>query len=269
MKLLLLLVSTYISLLSSDAFIKAEDLSDKLSNSNLVILDVTDKKEYEKEHIIGAIRVDMSKIRKTKDRARVMVSNSEIQKLFRQLGINNESEIVIYSHGKKKEILKSSYLALACIINGIKDVSILNGGYPDWVYKFEELTTNRIPDIKKGNFSIKHKDNVLVDINYVKNNIGKVVMLDARPTKYYYGTHLSPGIDRAGHIPMAMSSFWGDKFMGISIKSKEDIEAIFLDGYELNKKDEVLLYCTGGLETSMNWYVLYQYLGFKPFCVIK
>jgi len=31
----------------------------------------------------------------------------------------------------------------------------------------------------------------------------------------------------------------------------------------LQKEDEVILYYTGGLEASMNWYILYQNMGLK------
>ena len=38
---------------------------------------------------------------------------------------------------------------------------------------------------------------------------------------------------------------------------------MMLSANKMKKDDEVICYCTGGLETSANWYILYQYLGFK------
>ena len=71
-------------------------------------------------------------------------------------------------------------------------------------------------------------------------------------------------MNRPGHIKGAMSSFWKDKFLkDETLRSDDELKEIFLTGYGLNSEDEVILYCTGGLEASMNWYLVYSYLGFK------
>ena len=193
-----------------------------------------------------------------------MRSSGAVESLIRKLGINNDSKIVIYGHGNKKELLKESYLALALIVNGAKDVSILDGGYLQWTFESNLLSSTEVPAPKEGNFAAVFNPNILVDREYVESKIGKVAMLDARATEYYYGTALSSGVNRPGHIKGAMSSFWKDKFLkDETLRSDDELKEIFLTGYGLNSEDEVILYCTGGLEASMNWYLVYSYLGFK------
>lgn len=47
------------------------------------------------------------------------------------------------------------------------------------------------------------------------------------------------------------------------LKDLKKLETLFMEGYKLPKEKEVLVYCTGGLETSFNYYVLSGLLGYK------
>ena len=89
-------------------------------------------------------------------------------------------------------------------------------------------------------------------------------MLESRPARYYFGATKSNGVKRAGHIPGAMSYFWGYNFnKNKTIKKTDQIKSMLTDGFKLNPKNETMIYCTGGLEASMNWYVLSQVLNYK------
>ena len=112
-------------------------------------------------------------------------SSQEVQKIARSLGINNDSEIVIYGHGKSKELLKSSYVALTLITNGLTKVSILDGAYSDWLFEYQTLTSTDIPQVKKGDFVAKYNPNILVDLSYVKDSINKIDMIESRPKKVF------------------------------------------------------------------------------------
>ena len=264
MKLFLALLFFSFTLFASQGFISVSELQQKINNPNLVLLDVTDYKTYKKGHINNALQVDISKFRNKVGSYQIMKSSKEIEKLAQSFGINNDSEIVIYGHGNEKELLQESYVALALIVNGAKNISILDGGYLAWTFQSNLLSSTDTVSARSGNFTAKYNPTILVDMDYVKNTLSKVPMLDARPTDLYYGTALSKGVKRAGHIKGAMSSFWGDKFLkDETLRSDNELKEIFLTGYGLNSNDEVILYCTGGLEASMNWYILYNHLGFK------
>lgn len=264
MKFSLLLILISLQIFASDAFISSLELKNKLDAKNLVILDVTDADTYKLGHIPHAVSTNVSSWRHSVEKHQLINSPSDVQSLARSLGINNDSQVIIYGHGKKKELLQASYISLALITNGLNKVSILDGGYDDWLFDCKKLTSNQAEDVKLGNFASKFNPDIIVDMNYVKEHIGKTPMLEARPADFYYGTSQSGGVERLGHIPHAMSSFWKDKFQADeTLRSQEDLDAIFIKGYELDPKKEVILYCTGGLEASMNWYILYQQMGFK------
>jgi thiosulfate/3-mercaptopyruvate sulfurtransferase len=264
MKYTLFLVLSAVYLFASDAYISAEALAEKINEKNILILDVTDKENYENGHIPNALRVEVEDFRKPVIMHRRMKSPQQVQEVIRSLGINNDSDIVIYEHGKEKELLKGTYIALALITNGAKSVTILDGGYDAWLSENPKLVSTETPAVKKGNFDAKFKNGIIVELDYVKSQIGKVPMLDARPPRYYYGTLLSGGVERYGHIPHSRSSFWGDKFhTDNTIRDNEELNEIVIQSNKLNSEDEVILYCTGGLETSANWYILSQHMGFK------
>jgi len=268
MKLLLSLLFTAFSLFAQDAFISSETLTQELNNKNLVLIDTTDAKTFAKGHIPHAVRVDISAFRHWVNKTYLLMNSSkEIEKVAQSLGINPNSHVVLYGHNKGKELLKCSYIALALIANGFHNVSILNAGYGDWLYEHEGdkgMISTKITTPKKGTFTAHYTPNILIDINYVKAHLGKTPMIEARPKAFYTGERKSHGVRRRGHITGATSSFWREKFnLDDTLKSDKMLKKIFITQQKLNPNKEVITYCTGGLEASMNWYILTQYLHFK------
>jgi thiosulfate/3-mercaptopyruvate sulfurtransferase len=196
-----------------------------------------------------------------------MNSPQEIQSVARALGINNDSLVVLYGHNQQKELLKASYIALALITNGFSNVSILDGGYNAWIEEFandKNAISTLTPKPIQGNFVAHYNPNILVDLTYVKEHIGKTSMIEARPKEYFDGSKQSAGVKRVGHISGAKSSFWQDKFTkDETVVDDKNLQKLFIDENQLNKNREVIAYCTGGLEASMNWYILTQHLNFK------
>jgi len=269
MKLLLSLLLSSLYLFANTAFTDAEYLKKHLNDKNLVILDTTDIKTFNDGHIPNARRADISLFRHWMQNHTYLLINSpqEIQKAAQSLGINNDSVVIIYGHNKNKELLKSSYIALALIANGFSNVSIFNAGYNEWKDEYgdeKNLLSKKSSQIKTGNFLAKFNPNILVDINYVKAHIGKVPMIEARPKVYFSGEKKSKGVRRLGHITGAQSSFWRDKFESDdTLKTDKELNEIFIKSQKLHPDKELIAYCTGGLEASMNWYILSQYLHFK------
>jgi thiosulfate/3-mercaptopyruvate sulfurtransferase len=268
MKLLLTLLLTTLTLFANNAFIKAEDLYSKLNDKNLVIIDTTNQQNYEQGHITNARRADISAFRHWVDKTYLLMNSpQEIQTAARNLGINDDSYVVLYGHNNPKELLKASYIALSLIVNGFDNVSILDGGFSEWKNRLldkEDAISLQTPTYIKGNFTAKYNPSVLVDMQYVKEKVGKTAMIEARPKKFYNGSAQSPGVKRLGHISGAKSSFWLDKFnKDEMLQDDKKLKKIFFEENNLDTNKEVITYCTGGLEASMNWYILTQYLDFK------
>lgn len=264
MKLLFTLLLSSIYVFASSAFITPKELHDIINDKNLVLIDTTDKESFKQGHIFNAQQVEISEFRHAKGAYQVMNSSAKIQEVAQSLGINSDSKIVLYGHGKPKELLKASYMALSFIVNGAENVSILDGGITPFVNMYPELLTKVELRLPKGNFVASLKPNVLIDLEYVTQNLNKVPMIEARPLKYFKGEAQSGGVKRLGHITGAQSSWWQEKFnKDETLKTNAQLEEIFIQNHKLQAEQEVITYCTGGLEASMNWYVLSEHLNFK------
>lgn len=263
MKILFALISLSLALLGENGFITAKKLYETPDQQKLVILDVGSNQDYAQGHIKGAISTQINKWRHKVDSYMLMNSPAEIQTLMQTYGIDNDSTVIIYEHNKKKGLLKASYVALAMARVGFTNVYILNGGIGEWTYHDYPLTTAS-SNVKKGDFTAQPDDSILVDIDYVKARIGQVPMVEARPAKFYFGLLNSDGVERVGHIKGAMSNEWKNSFEEDgTLSPKNKLDEIFYQGLELKQDKEVILYCTGGLEASMNWYVLSKVMDFK------
>ncbi len=253
-KLLILLV-TFLSLHAFDAFITPSELKNSLTNDNLIIMDVGSNALYKQSHIQNAIHVDVLNFS----------DSDKIQELISKLGINSNSDVVIYSHNTDKGALNSSYLALKLIINGFERVSILDGGYMAWLFEYELLTcTLPNSDLVDGNYTVSYNPNIFVDVEYVKQSLYKKTILDSRSPAHYFGILRSKNIERIGHIQSASSSYYKNNFLTDgTLRPKDELISIYIDGHEIAPDDEVIVYGTDLYEASMNWYILYKVMNIK------
>ena len=231
----------------------------KANLDRVVILDVSEPKVYAKGHIPGAINAPISLWRQSRGSFSLLIDDTQLQTLIQNLGIDKESHVVLYAHHSGKDLLKTSYTAWALEYAGVTKSSLLEGGYKAWEKAGFEVS-QAIPKKDKSRFTITPNDSLVADKKYVRKSIGKVRMLDARPAIYYFGAKKQSVLARAGHIPKASSYFWRYSFENDKFKSKNTLKEMLIDGLEIEPKKEVIVYCTGGLETSMNWFVLHRIL---------
>ena len=238
-------------------------LAKHLHDKDLVILDVSEPKAYAKGHIPGAINAPINLWREHHGSYLLVRSPKEIEALIQKLGIGESSRVLIYAHHSGKDLLKASYVAWALELHGIADTSLLDGGLGKW--KKERLPlTAKTPSVTPSTYRVHLKRTLGIDKEGVLERIGKVRMLDARPAVYYFGAKKQKALPRAGHIPKATSYFWKYSFRDDgTFKPKGVLKEMLVDGLGLDPNKSVITYCTGGLETSMNWFVLHRILGFE------
>ena len=180
------------------------------------------------------------------------------------MGINKNSKIVIYSRNTQESILNSSYLALVLLSHNFENVSLLDGGYMAWVFENELLISSRPSYSQKDGDIVLKQNDIIIDAEFLKNHVSYTPILDARMPSQYYGTSKSKSIQNLGHIPSAKSSYYNDKFLADNtLRTKDELKQIYLDGHELKKSDKIIVYSDNIFSASMEWFVLYQALGFK------
>lgn len=264
MKFFVVLLSIITSVLAIEPIVTAQWLNEHKNDANLRIVEVSDGDLYSLEHIPNAAHTTIGKWRFDNGTFLSIRPVAEIEKEISVLGIGEKMDVVLYAPiNDPKDLLKTSYIYWALNYHGIKNVALLDGGIKAWKNANLELTQVE-PSIEQTAFKAKIDSAKIADITYVKTHLGKLPMIDARPSDMYLGITPTPTVKRNGHIKGGMSYSWNysvDK--GYYLKPKAMLESIFKEGYRLDKNKEVLVYCTGGLETSFNYFVLSGVLGYK------
>ena len=256
MKIVITLFFTVLSLMAIEPLVDSQWLSNHQNDKGLRIVEVSDGDSYQFEHINGALHTSIDAWRFNNGTFISVRSVKEIEKEISRLGIDETSDVVLYAPiNKPKDLLKATYVYWALNYHGVKNVALLDGGLAS--YKSADLPlSSEAPRVRATIFKAEPDKRIIADLDYVKKN--------ARPSDMYLGVTPTPTVKRDGHIQGAMNYSWNysvDK--DYLLKPKTMLESIFKDGYRLDKDKEVLVYCTGGLETSFNYFVLSGILGYK------
>lgn len=243
-----------------DALQSTVQVASKLNDPKAVILDVSEDDMYVLEgHIHGAYHTELKEWRS----AYVLKSPDKLQTHIRSLGINTDSNVILYGHlGAENNLLKITYVYWALKYCGVKNVAIMDGGLEQWRAEKRFVSSDE-PTAPEGNFTVKIVPEIMADMAYVKQNLGKIAMLDARPSENYFGMTPSNGVERLGHIPGAASYFWTYSITPeLKLKSPDVLKKVFNDGFGFKQNQEILIYCTIGLEATFNYFVLNGMLGY-------
>lgn len=265
MKKIVLLLGLTLAGWAMEPLVSTQWLSEHQNDKKLVIVDMSDDGKYRADgHIEGAVHTTIAPWRHAKGAFLQVSPKSEVEALMRGLGIDNDSQVVIYAHiHTPKDFLKASYLFWVFAYHGLQNVALLDGGFDKWVAEKRKVGHKEtVP--AKGSFHANINPEMLIHKDEVEKKIGKVAMIDARTPIFYFGMMPSSTVKRAGHISKAHSYFWQYSLnRDYTFLPKAQLEAVFKEGFGLNKEQEIIAYCTGGLEASLNYFTLYAYLGYE------
>lgn len=246
--------------------IDTEALQQSLGRPGLVIIDVRGRTAYEfGGHIPGAVSSTWHEYSDPNAIPKGLLDPdlARIEGKLRSLGIDDDSELVIYSNpfdnwgdeGRMYWMLE--YL-------GHKNIRILDGGWVKWVQERRPYEHGRtVP--KPGGFKASPVSDVIITKEQLKQIVRRphpeTAILDARSLEEYLGKEIS-GIPRPGHIPSAIHVAWnGFLKPDATVKDLDAIRAS-LDEKGLNPSQEVVCYCTGGVRSA--WlYVVLKLAGYK------
>jgi thiosulfate/3-mercaptopyruvate sulfurtransferase len=262
-KVFVLLFST-LTIWANNALISPEWLSKNLNNKDIRVIEVSNEDNYELGHIEGALHTSIGKWREKHGEYLTIRSIKEIESEISRLGITPQTHVILYaSYETPKEFLKATYVYWALEYMGVKNVSVLDGGLKNWITKGYK-TTQEKRVVAASNYKATIDKDKVADLAYVKSHISKLPMIDARPADKYLGITPTATVKRDGHIKGAMSYSWNYSINAdYTLKSKQKLKSLMTQGYKLDPNKEVLVYCTGGLETSFNYFLLSGVLEFK------
>ncbi len=197
-----------------NSLVTSKWLNENLDNPNLVILDATQKKNkdgvigvYENTFIKNAITFDIA--RDFSDNSspfpNTLLSANKFEIACQKIGINNSSIIVVYD---KLGVFSSARVYWMFRIMGHKNVTVLNGGLPDWISQNYQTIFTAKTIFTKGDFKVSFNSNKVKNFNFIKENIAteKTLVVDVRSADRF--NSLVPekrkGL-RSGNIPKSIN----------------------------------------------------------------
>jgi thiosulfate/3-mercaptopyruvate sulfurtransferase len=264
-------------------------LSANKDREDLVVIDIRGAAEYGAGHIPGSINEPFVR---TFDPCRGPSSNwiigtkdclwlelPDAKDLFRtigSLGITPDSRVVIVTAPNPKEppffgLANATRVAVTLICAGVKNVAVLDGGYPKWAAEGRPTTKQAtVPN------AIPYKGTVdraiFVSGDYVKKHLGDALIIDTRDTDVYSGERCEPFAEKAGHIPGAKSlpapSIWhlnadDGTYTYKDVATLRAMVSRVIGPSADPQRREIILYCGVGGYTSSWWFVLTQVLGYQ------
>jgi thiosulfate/3-mercaptopyruvate sulfurtransferase len=257
------------------SFITAQQLHERLSDPELLIIDVRKADEYVKGHLPGAINIPGGKWRTPDVRPGEGPSQdlflqadgrtpdvAKYEKLLSDAGVTRDHKVIVYgSHAGKAD---GSVPAMILDFLGHPDVAFLDGmGLSEW-YAAGYPDSKEPRTLPPSTYQASPKPGVVWNIDDVLKNLRNedVVFYDTRSPKEFSGEDLK-GNKRGGHIPGAVLCNYED----FLTKDKKTILPPAevkrkLDALNITPDKKVVLYCQTATRVSLPALALKD-LGYK------
>ena len=259
-----------------DPVVSTDWLAANSGLKDLVIIDMRSGALYGAGHIPNAINIPFDRyvsvwITQRDNLDLEVPDDADLFKVFGSAGIKSDSRVVIVNDAfptdpQTPPSYPRSYatrVADTLIYAGVKNVAILDGGHTKWIKEGRTLSKDIVTpmpvtyrgEVNKAMFVSRH---------YVKEKIGKAVIIDARNPEFYFGATVAPFAPKAGHIPTAKSLptlwIWNDK--DGTYKVADVLEKMAYGVVGKDKAKEIIIYCGVGNNAGGWWFVLTQILGY-------
>jgi len=240
--------------------IDTDTLQRNLGQPGLVIIDVRGKAAYEfGGHIPGAVHSTWHEYSDPNAVPKGLLNPNlnRIEQILRQLGIDHDSDVVIYSNpfdnwgDEGRMFWMLEYL-------GHPRLRILDGGWVKWTAEKRPFEHGRVSPAA-GNFTVQPVKALAISKDELKLTVrvphSQTAILDARSLEEYLGKEI-PGIPRPGHIPSAMHVAWNG-FLNKDATIKDlDVIKEMLEDKGIQSSQELICYCTGGVRSAWLYFIL-------------
>ena len=221
---------------------------------------------YNLGHIPGSVLIDWKRDINDPVR-RDIVSKEDLEKLLGDLGISNDTRIVLYGD------FNNWFAAFAFWVfkyYGVENVALMNGGRKKWLSEDLPVTKDE-PTVAPTTFEAMEPDeNLRVYLHYVRQSFQDKdkVLVDVRSPKEFTGEITAPPeyptehAQRGGHIPGAKNIPWAQAVNEDgTFKTPEELKALY-EPKDVTPDKEVIAYCRIGERSSHTWFVLKYLLGY-------
>ncbi|RHW65284.1 sulfurtransferase [Clostridium botulinum] len=248
-------------------FVSTKWLQDHLEDENIVIVDCRGdllkdsygKEVYKKGHIKNAVFADLKKVMSSEEKEHggrnPLPDIEDFKRSIEKLGINKNTLVVAYD---ELRIAGAARFCWMLRYVGHTNNYVLDGGINKWITEnrklyIEENNSKEKLDIKNENFNISLNEEIKADVNYIKDNMKKdLILVDSRTNIRYKGIE-EPIDKRAGHIPGAKNVYWKDMLKEDGAVDENKVRENFLP---LKDYSNIAVYCGSGIDATFNFLLL-------------
>lgn len=252
-----------------EKLVSTEWLAEHLGDPEILVVESNeDPLLYPSGHIPGAFEVDWT--RDLNDPiVRDYLDEVRFEALLQRIGYRGQT-LVFYGD---RNNWWATYALWVFALFGIENTKILDGGRIKWAKEGRTLTTDvpqapAVPNLQVVRNDTRYRvfrDEVLQHVRAT----GKLI--DVRSPDEFNGlrTHMdgypNEGALRAGHIPGAKNVPWAKAVNPETAEflSLDELRKLYLDEAQVQRDDDVVVYCRIGERSSHTWFVLHYLLGFQ------
>lgn len=230
-----------------------------LNKDKYIIIDARAKKLYAKGHIKDAINFPSNLTYERKANNGKIVNPKKMQEIVRNLGLNSNSDIVIYDNGS---FFDAARLFWALEVYGFTKIKLLNTGYNSWV-KNKYNISKKSPKIIKSSYisKINHKRLATRFQTQIATKNPNQTIIDARTYGAYIGNESSA--KRFGHIPEAIHISAHNNINNSENISRLETTDKLKEVYKnIDKNKKIIIYCAIGKVAAANYFALRE-LGYN------
>ena len=236
-----------------------------LKNPKLIVLDVRRVEDYREGHIPGAINAFYGAWAYMRDGLYASLpEKDDIDDTIGYMGIGFDNWVVVMGCMDTPRLSYQS-ARVACTLQyaGIENVALLDGGINKWIAEKKPLS-KKIGPRKAKKFQGKYTGEVFADKNYVKERLGKLVILDVREREFFSGEKKMDCVPMRGHIPGAFNMPTSCAFNdNKTFKTKEELTAIVEAAAGKDRAAAIVTYCDMGQCCPIWSYLMKQVLGYS------
>jgi thiosulfate/3-mercaptopyruvate sulfurtransferase len=239
-------------------------LQANLKNPKLIVLDIRSVEEYREGHIPGALSAYYGAWAYMRDGMySSLPEKDDIDDTVGYFGIGFDNWIVVVGcMDTPRRSYQSARVACTLQYAGVENVALLDGGINKWVSEKKPLSV-KIERGKAKNFKGNYSGDKFATKDYIKENLGKLILLDTREREFFTGEKKMDCVPKSGHIPGAFNmptscAFNDDK----TFKTKEELAEIVEAAAGKDRNAAIVTYCDIG-QCCPTWaYLMTQVLGY-------
>lgn len=239
-------------------------LQANLQNPKLVVLDIRSVEEYREGHIPGALSAYYGAWAYMKDGLySSLPEKDDLDDTIGYMGLHLDSWVVVTGCMDTPRLSYQS-ARVACTLQyaGIENVALLDGGINKWIAEKKPLS-KKIERVKSKHFRGKYIGEKFADAKYVREGLGKLILLDVREPEFFSGEKKMDCVPRMGRIPGAFNmptscAFNEDK----TFKNIEELTVIVEAAAGKDRSAAIVTYCDTGQCCPIWSYLMTQILGY-------